>query len=65
MGKDHKRLSERTKAIPLQQYITEKIMMLEDDFYFKLTDEEKEYFYALHTEFEVDQYAHDFFLRNL
>lgn len=42
----------------LKDYIDDKINMLENEFYLKLTDEEKAHFYDIRTEEAVDQYAH-------
>lgn len=42
----------------LTRYIRNKIWMLENEFYLKLTNMEKYHFHELETEDAVDRYAH-------
>lgn len=49
----------------IKYYIKEKIRMIEEEFRIELTEDEKEHFYWLETERDVDQYAHDIFVRKL
>jgi hypothetical protein len=51
-----KRAFERDKT--LREYIYEKIDMLENEFYLKLTEDEEMHMCSLKTESEVDRYAH-------
>ena len=46
------------RKVGLSVYINRKINMLTNDFYIRLTDKEIEYFRALESKSEVDQYAH-------
>lgn len=46
-------------------YINDKIRMLENDFWIRLTKEEKAHFRSLKTECAVDQYAHDIIMKKL
>lgn len=47
------------RARNFRQYITNKIRMLEEEFYIELTFGEIDHFRSLETKAEVDQYAHD------
>ena len=49
----------------VDDYIEEKIQMIEEEFRITLTDDEKEHFRWLRTERDVDQYAHDIFSKKL
>ena len=53
------------KAEALREYIRLKIEMLEEEFFIKLTLEEKLFFHTLSDEFAVDAYARDIFLKKL
>ena len=44
---------------PLEEYIENKIIMLQYEFYIKLTEAELIHLRALKSESEVDRYAHD------
>lgn len=46
-------------------YVEQKINMLVNDFYIRLTDEEKRHFYTLTSEYAIDQYAHDLIMKKL
>lgn len=49
----------RGKAdLPFEEYRERKISMLVNDFYLRLTDDEKDHFYTLETEVDVNAYAH-------
>ena len=47
------------KDVSLDDYIKEKIRMLKEDFFIKLTDEEIEKLNSMTREIDVDHYAHD------
>lgn len=49
----------------LENYIEEKICMLEEEFYLKLTDDEKYHFYRIKTEEAVDTYAQKLIMEKL
>lgn len=48
-----------------KKYIEEKIDMLINEFYMKLTDDEIDHFYSLKTESAVDRYAHKLLMDKL
>ena len=50
--------SKDKKPIPIKKYIRDKLKMLRDEFCLKLTDAEIAHLYALKTENDVDNYAH-------
>lgn len=50
--------SDLKRHVKLTTYIDDKINMLENEFYLKLTPEEKAHFNDIRTEEAVDQYAH-------
>ena len=54
---------ERRKT--LIEYITQKISMLEDEFYLRLNYEDIAHMYNLNTEAEVDQFAHQILVDRL
>ena len=54
---------ERKKT--LQEYITQKISMLEDEFYLRLDYADIAHMYNLNTEAEVDQFAHQILVDRL
>ena len=56
MGGNFKRGFEREKT--LREYIFDKIDMLENEFYLRLTEAEEMRMCSLKTESEVDRYAH-------
>ena len=59
-GGDH---FERKKTLP--EYITQKISMLEDEFYLKLDYEDIAHIRSLKTEAEVDRFAHQILVDRL
>lgn len=59
-GGDH---FERKKTLP--EYITQKISILEDEFYLKLDYEDIAHMYNLKTEAEVDRFAHQILVDRL
>ena len=59
-GGDH---FERKKTLP--EYITQKISMLEDEFYIRLSFTEILHMRALKTEGDVDRYAHQILVDRL
>ena len=59
-GGDH---FERKKTLP--EYITQKISMLEDEFYLKLDYEDITHMRSLKTEAEVDRFAHQILVDRL
>lgn len=46
-------------------YIDNKIKMLREDFYIRLSKREINHFYELATESDVDRFAHELFMRKL
>ena len=59
-GGDH---FERKKTLP--EYITQKISMLEDEFYLRLDYTDITYMRSLKTEAEVDRFAHQILVDRL
>ena len=59
-GGDH---FERKKTLP--EYITQKISMLEDEFYLKLNYEDIAHMRSLKTEADVDRFAHQILVDRL
>lgn len=59
-GGDH---FERKKTLP--EYITQKISMLEDEFYLRLDYEDIAHIRSLKTEAEVDRFAHQILVDRL
>lgn len=53
------------KGMPLKNYITNKIDMIQNEFCIPLTIEQRNHFCTLKTEFQVDQYAHDLIMKGL
>ena len=53
------------KEITIADYIKEKIRMLKEDFYIKLTDEEIEKLKSMTRDIDVDHYAHDLIMNKL
>ena len=53
------------KEMPIQQYISEKIDMLKNEFYVRLTDEEELHMNSLKYEYEVDAYARKLLVNKL
>ena len=49
----------------LQEYITQKISMLEDEFYLRLDTTDIAHMYNLNTEDEVDQFVHQILVDRL
>ena len=54
---------ERKKTLP--EYVTQKISMLEDEFYIRLSFAEISHMRALKTEGDVDRYAHQILVDRL
>lgn len=54
---------ERKKSLP--EYITQKISMLEDEFYLRLDTTDIAHMYNLNTEDEVDQFVHQILVDRL
>ena len=65
MEKKLGRPSKQNVPMYVVSYIEKKIKMLKNEFHIKLTEEEKEHFWSLQTENEVDNYAHKMFLKYL
>ncbi len=59
-GGDH---FERKKTLP--EYITQKISMLEDEFYLRLNYEDIAHMRSLKTEADVDRFAHQILVDRL
>ena len=59
-GGDH---FERKKTLP--EYITQKISMLEDEFYLRLNYEDIAHMRSLKTEADVDRFAHQILIDRL
>lgn len=53
------------KEMPLNEYIKEKIRMLQKDFYIKLTDAEIDKLNSMTRDIDVDHYAHDLIANRL
>lgn len=53
------------KRVEIDDYIKNKIRMIEKHFKIRLTEDEKEHMECLTCERDVDQYAHDIFMRKL
>lgn len=53
------------RPVTIDEYIEEKIRIIKEEFYIRLTEDEEEHFKTLKTERDVDQYAHDIFMRKL
>ena len=53
-------IKQEEKPMTIEEYIAEKIRMLTEDFYIKLTETEILNFQSLKREIDVDRYAHDF-----
>ena len=49
----------------LDRYIIEKLVMIERDFYIRLTEDERDHMLSLKTEMDVDHYAHDLLINKL
>lgn len=49
----------------LEDYIKEKLRMLQEDFFIKLTDEEITHMKSLTRDIDVDHYAHDLIMNRL
>ena len=62
---EHKNDDPLTRMSKPTAYINDKIRMLENDFWIRLTKEEKAHFHSLRTEAAVDQYAHDIIMNKL
>ena len=53
------------KEMTLEDYIKEKLRMLQEDFYLKLTEEEINHMRSLTRDIDVDHYAHTLFTTKL
>lgn len=53
------------RNLELRNYIHQKIDMLTDEFYLRLTEAEEDHFYVLRSHDEVDKYAHDLLVKKL
>lgn len=53
------------RNLRLRKYIRQKIDMLTDEFYLRLTEAEEDHFYDLHSHDEVDKYAHDLLVKKI
>ena len=53
------------KSVPLSEYVDNKINMLKNEFYLKLTDDEVDHLNCLKSEYEVDAYAHKLLIEKL
>ena len=53
------------REVKLDDYITQKISMLEDEFYIRLSFAEISHMRALKTEGDVDRYAHQILIDRL
>ena len=53
------------REVKLDDYITQKISMLEDEFYIRLSFTEISHMRALKTEGDVDRYAHQILIDRL
>lgn len=58
-------MSGRNPNRTLTEYIINKLDMLENEFYIRLTGDEYDHMWSMKTELEVDQYAHDLIITKL
>jgi hypothetical protein len=55
----------KEKITPLETYILDKIHMMQTEFRMKLTESEIKHMKSLKSEIQVDNYAHDLFMKKL
>lgn len=53
------------KEMSIEEYITEKIRMLKDDFFVNLTEVDEMHLKSLKRDIDVDRYAHDLIMNKL